>query len=152
MNAAQSSIGISHCKRQALQPGIADSVTSIGATSISVTSITELVLTKHSPDQAMVLLPMIAHLTRNSDRWTTWIVDHRFNKDQLHAFGIDTRKLQILYAPAGEDSRWIIWEALNSGTSECVIGTPGTLSEQELQHMESAAHNGDCRGLMISYK
>ncbi len=118
----------------------------------SSSSITELVLTKHSPDQAMVLLPMISHLTRSSDRWVTWVVDQRVSKKQLQAYGVDTRKLQMLYAPNGEDSRWVIWEALNTGTSECVIGTPGSLGEQELQYMESAAQNGKCRGLMVNYK
>ena len=118
----------------------------------SSSSITELVLTKHSPDQAMVLLPMISHLTRSSDRWVTWVVDQRVSKKQLQAYGVDTRKLQMLYAPNGEDSRWVIWEALNTGTSECVIGTPGSLGEQELQYMENAAQNGKCRGLMVNYK
>lgn len=119
---------------------------------LNQTAITELVLTKHSPDQAMVLLPMISHLTHTSDRWVTWVMDQRVSKQQLQSYGIDTQKLQILYAPAGENSRWMIWEALNSGTSECVIGTPGALNQQELQYMELAAKHGSCRGLMISYK
>jgi len=46
----------------------------------------------------------------------------------------------------------VIWEALNTGTSDCVIGTPGSLGDKELDYMESAAKQGNCRGLMVNYK
>lgn len=115
-------------------------------------AVTELILTRHSPDLALIVLPMIAHLTKTSNRWVTWIVNQRVNKELLQSYGIDTGKLRIVHTSVGEDCRWMIWEALSTGTSECVIAAPGNLSEQEMSHFECAAQQGNSHGLMINYK
>ena len=114
--------------------------------------VTELILTRHSPDKAMVLLPMISHLSRTASRWITWVVDSKVDKQLLESYGVDTSKLRLIYASAGKESRWLVWEALRAGTSECVIATPGRLSEEELGHLEAAAKQGASHGLFINYK
>jgi cell division inhibitor SulA len=115
-------------------------------------SVTELILTRHSPDQAMVLLPMMSHLSKNSSRWVTWISPHKIDRSILDSYGVDTSKVRIIYANEGQDSRWLIWEALQAGTSECVIATPGSLTEGEMEHLRQAANKGQSHGLLIHYR
>ncbi|GAA5317223.1 MAG: hypothetical protein AseanaTS_24270 [Candidatus Pelagadaptatus aseana] len=119
---------------------------------VSDYSVTELILTKHSPDQAVLILPMVSHLSQNSSRWVTWISPHKIDRSILNSYGVDTSKLRILYTEDGSDNRWLIWEALKAGTSECVIATPGSLTEDEMAHLKHAANQGKTRGLMIHYR
>ena len=114
--------------------------------------ITELVLTQHSPDAELLLLPMLAHLSRDAERWITWICDRKIDRKNLANYGVDTDKLRIIYSDNLEDTHWILWEALNAGTSHTVIATPGQLSDDAMSHFESAASGGDSRGLFIRYR
>ena len=115
-------------------------------------SITELVLTQHSPDEHLLLLPMVAHLSRITDRWITWVSPTRIDKSLLTSFGVDTNKIRLIQCDTEEDRRWILWEALSTGTSHTVIAAPGALSAEALSHLESAAHKGNSRGLLIRYR
>lgn len=116
---------------------------------------TELVLTRHSPDEALLILPMLSHLCKGAERWVTWILDgqngHHLCRQELNRYGVDTRKLRLLHLPAGEDCRWLIWEALRAGTSEYVIASPGKLSEEAFTHLEEAAQQGNSHALLVNY-
>lgn len=114
--------------------------------------ITELVLTQHSPDAELLLLPMLAHLSRDNERWITWICDRKIDRNNLTNYGVDTDKLRIIYSDNLDDTHWILWEALNAGTSHTVIATPGQLSDDAMSYFESAAASGDSRGLFIRYR
>ncbi|MAZ89768.1 MAG: hypothetical protein CL693_19200 [Cellvibrionaceae bacterium] len=114
--------------------------------------ITELVLTKHSPDAKQLLLPMLAHLSQDSERWITWICDHKVDRNKLADYGVDTDKIRIIYSNQPEDTHWILWEALNAGTSHTVIAAPGDLNDEAMRHFENAAQLGNSRGLFIRYR
>lgn len=114
--------------------------------------ITELVLTQHSPDAHMLLLPMLAHLSRNAERWITWIADSPIDRLELASYGVDTDKIRIIRSNSDESTRWILWEALNTGTSHTVIATLDELSESGFDHLESAAQAGESRALLIRYR
>lgn len=126
--------------------------TSSRATSTNPSSLTELVLTQHSPDANLLLLPMLAHLSKDCNRWITWISDTRIDRQLLEQFGVDTKKIRLIHSDCTESTRWILWEALNGGTSHTVIATPGIISESELAHLETAAQAGKSRGLLIHYR
>ncbi|WP_439134166.1 cell division inhibitor SulA [Pseudomaricurvus sp.] len=118
----------------------------------ATSSITELVLTQHSPDAQMLLLPMLAHLSRNAERWITWITDAPVNRDELASYGVDTDKVRIIRSQSDESTRWILWEALNTGTSHTVIATLNELNENSFHHLETAAQAGESRALLIRYR
>lgn len=114
--------------------------------------ITELVLTKHSPDAELLLLPMLAYLSRDTERWVTWICDQKIDRQNLANYGVDTDKLRIVYSDQLHNTHWVLWEALNAGTSHTVIAAPGSLTDEEMHHFESAAQSGASRGLFIRYR
>lgn len=114
--------------------------------------ITELVLTQHSPDAQLLLLPMLAHLSRNNDRWITWITSAAIDRAALTAYGVETHKIRIIRSNDTESTRWILWEALNTGTSHTVIATPGELTDSGFTHLEEAAQTGNSRALLIRYR
>lgn len=114
--------------------------------------ITELVLTKHSPDAELLLLPMLAHLSRDTERWITWICDHKVDRQHLANYGVDMDKIRIIYSDQLNNIQWVLWEALNAGTSHTVIATPGLLSDDDMRHFEKAAKSGSSRGLFIRYR
>lgn len=114
--------------------------------------ITELVLTEHSPDAQLLLLPMLAHLSRNHERWVTWISPTAIDRTTLDAYGVDMNRLRIIRCEDEESTRWILWEALNTGTSHTVIATPGELNDSGFAHLEEAAHASNSRALLIRYR
>lgn len=136
----------------ALQITQTNAAAPLSAQLIQESSVTELVFTRHSPGDNQMLLPMLAHFSRNSDRWITWIVSSPVNARELVDYGVDTEKLRIIYSHSAADSRWIAWEALNNGTSHTVIATPGHLNNDELGFFKQASENGSSHGLFIHYR
>lgn len=133
---------------EAQPPAQASSVSGESASS----GITELVLTQHSPDAQLLLLPVLAHLSRNNERWITWITPAAIDRAALAAYGVETHKIRIIRNKDIESTRWILWEALNTGTSHTVIATPGELSDSGFVHLEEAAQAGNSRALLIRYR
>lgn len=119
---------------------------------VSHSGVTELVLTKHSPDQRMLLLPMIAHLSQQADRWITWVAPGPIERKLLESYGVDTNKLRIIHSQTEESTNWILWDALNNGTSHTVIGTVNKLNDQSIAHLEQAAQNGNAKALLVRYR
>ncbi|NHN35968.1 hypothetical protein G8764_01510 [Pseudomaricurvus alcaniphilus] len=115
-------------------------------------SITELVFTRHSSDKNLLLLPMIAHLSRIADRWISWITTTAIDAQQLQEFGVDTTKIRVIHANSEDDQRWILWEALHNGTSHTVVAFPDTFSKDDMAHFEHAARQGCSSGLIIRYR
>jgi len=120
--------------------------------SASHSGVTELVLTKHSPDQLMLLLPMIAHLSRKADRWITWVAPGPIERQLLESYGVDTQKLRIIHSQNDESNTRILWDALNNGTSHTVIGPVSKLNDQAITHLEQAAQNGNTKALLVRYR
>ncbi len=115
-------------------------------------SMTELVLTKHSPDAERLLLPMLAHLSRDTQRWVTWIYDTPVDRKLLNTYGVDTGKIRFIHTDSDECTRWLLWEALSTGTSHTVIATLNELNEEHLILLEKAANEGSSHGLLIRYR
>lgn len=114
--------------------------------------VTELVLTQHSPDAQMLLLPMLAHLSRNNERWITWITNTPINRSALTAYGVETHKIRLVRTADPEATQRLLHEALNTGTSHTVIASLGELNDSGLSSVESAAKTGNSRALLIRYR
>ena len=112
--------------------------------------VTELILSASQPQHMAMVLPMIAQLVRsNNNRWLSWITTKPLDRSVLLAAGIDISRLRFIYAQQSDDTCWITWEALRSGTSHTVIATPGILSSKALQQLEEAARIGKSQGLLL---
>lgn len=112
--------------------------------------VTELVLTRDAPEQLALLLPMMAYTSRQTcNRWITWIGPQSITRQELEQFGVDTRFVRLIHCADVQQILWITWEALNAGNSHMVIASPGRLTEKELSHLELAARQGQCQGLLL---
>lgn len=117
---------------------------------VSSCGITELIIANASPEQAALLMPMIAFLTQScADRWVTWIAPQHLSREFLESFGVDTRFVRLIHCSDEASRLWITWEALAAGNSHTVIASPGKLTDKELKQLESAAHQGQCQGLLL---
>ncbi|MYM62125.1 SulA-like leucine-rich domain-containing protein [Pseudomaricurvus sp. HS19] len=110
--------------------------------------ISELFLTERSPELSLLLMPLLAHLSRDDCRWITWIGPSRANRQLLEAYGVDIRRVRFV-TTKGDDQRWMLWEALRAGTSHTVIADGSALSEEDLAYLDQAAQKGNSRALLI---
>ncbi|MDO3386392.1 SulA-like leucine-rich domain-containing protein [Gilvimarinus sp. SDUM040013] len=113
-------------------------------------TLTELVLTQGAADSWAMVMPMIAHLSHQSDgRWLTWITRETISHSLLERFGVDTSRLRLVHCKDDAKQLWVSWDALALGNSHTVIASPGRLGKQELAQLESAAMQGRCQGLLL---
>jgi cell division inhibitor SulA len=116
----------------------------------ATSGITELIIAEASPQQASLVMPMIAFLSQASeDRWVTWIAPFHLTRDFLESYGVDTRFVRLIHCSDEMSRLWITWEALAAGNSHTVIASPGKLTEKEFKQLELAAHQGQCQGLLL---
>ena len=115
-----------------------------------VSGITELILASDSLEQLSLLMPMLAFLPRScNNRWVSWVSEFQISREFLESFGVDTQYLRMIYSRDAESTKWIAWEALAQGNSHTVIASLGRLTEKEVKQFESAAHQGQCQGLLL---
>ena len=115
-----------------------------------VSGITELIIANSSPEQAALIMPMIAFLTKSCvNRWVTWIAPQHMSREFLESFGVDTNFVRLIHCSDEESRLWITWEALAAGNSHTVIASPGKLTEKEFKQLENAARQGQCQGLLL---
>ena len=112
--------------------------------------ITELIVANAAPEQAAIIMPMLAFISKSCvDRWVTWIAPRHVSRALLASFGVDIRFLRLIHCSAEQSSLWIIWEALAQGNSHTVIASPGKLTDKELKQLENAASKGGCQGVLL---
>lgn len=115
-----------------------------------VSGITELIIANGSPEQAALLMPMIAFISQScKNRWVTWIAPLHVTREYLEAYGVDTRFVRLIHCSDEASRLWITWESLAAGNSHTVISSPGKLTERELKQLEAAACQGQCQGLLL---
>lgn len=110
--------------------------------------ITEIVLPNSR--SSSLYLPSLAYLSsQNNGRWLTWLSPNSMNKVELQSYGFDLSKTRFIYPKTQEDCFWLVWEALAEGNSHTVVGSPGRLTEHQLNKLENAARVGGCNGLLL---
>ena len=112
--------------------------------------LTELVLTQGARHSWNMIMPMIAHLSRQQDgRWLTWITREPLPSELLQRFGVDTTRLRLVHCKEDDKQLWVSWDALALGNSHTVIASPGKLGKRELGQLERAAVLGGCQGVLL---
>ena len=115
--------------------------------------VTEVVLPEQSQSQLTLVLPMLAHLSRQSgDRWFTWIAPRNISRQMLTEYGFDLSKVRLIHTRDSEETLWVLWQALAEGNSDTVVASPGKVSDRALNRLEEAALIGRGRGLLIRYR
>ncbi len=117
------------------------------------------VIIPQGQNSSHIIFPLVASLskqasndsniaTKENQRWITWITDRKPSSEQLSSFGADIESLRVIHTKKYNDSRWIIWEALNTGNSHTVIADLESITANDIEQMESAAANGNCMGIL----
>jgi cell division inhibitor SulA len=110
--------------------------------------ITEIVLPNSR--SSSLYLPSLAFLSsQNNGRWLTWLAPQSMNKSELQGYRFDLSKTRFIYPKTQDHCFWLLWEALAEGNSHTVVGSPGRLTEQQLNKLENAARVGGCNGLLL---
>lgn len=112
-------------------------------------SLAELIMTQSDSDTSNLLLPMIAHASQSADRWITLIGLADITKKQLQSYGVDTSKIRLINCDSNADNGWIIWEALNAGTSHTVVAMSNELDRDGLEKLREIALEKGCHGLLV---
>lgn len=129
---------------------VESAVAPLAKPSPTVRSISEIIIPSFSDSKAIVPT-IIASLTQQaSDRWTTWVTSTVPNKALLSSLGACLSHLRIVYIKPEEDARWVIWQALAQGNSHNVIAEQAHFSPSDIERMEIAAEQGQCKGMLIS--
>ena len=115
--------------------------------------ISEIIMPQRQNDSLELLLPMLAHLSRQTDeRWMTWIAAPQLSKALVTHYGFNLNKVRLMHSQSDEESLWLSWEALNNGTSAYVVThlqQAHTFHAKERGQLEVAANYGYSRGLII---
>ena len=116
-------------------------------------NITEVVMTNED-DGLSMLLPMLAHLSRESkNKWLTWIapksVASRLSKKVLESYGFALKQIRIIHPEDNDAALWLLWDALANGTSANVVANMRSLSENDRIKLETACQRGNSRGLIL---
>jgi cell division inhibitor SulA len=120
------------------------------AVSSPLSGITELIIASGSPEQAALLMPMIAYLSQScKNRWVTWIAPLHVSREFLQSYGVDTRFLRLIHCDDEARRLRITWDALAAGNSHTVISSPGKLTDKEFKQLENAAYQGQSQGLLL---
>ncbi len=119
--------------------------------------ITEIVLSGDTHDKNEIVMPMLAHLSKQTqDRWFTWIMPKegsaRVPKNVLQHYGFDLSKVRIIYSSNRQETLWILWDALQNGNSDTVVASPEVIGEKDVGKLEHAAFAGNTRGLLLRHR
>ncbi len=123
-----------------------------------LSKLTEVIIPQANGSQN-IIFPLVASMSQqekrlplqssSKQRWLTWITDRKPSQQQLAFFGANIDTLRIIHINKHRDNRWIIWDALNNGNSHTVISDVTRLDKEDISHLENAAINGDCSGILV---
>lgn len=115
--------------------------------------VSEIVIPSFGEISLELILPMVAHLSRQSDeRWLTWIGETQLSKTKSvhHQFSADCTR--TISSRSDEETLWLMWEAANNGTSAFVVATlnnPSTVMTKQRALLEQACNKGKSRILIL---
>lgn len=122
-------------------------------TSTVLSNITQLVISKYCANLDQLLLPMIARQTQLAgNRWVSWVSDEVIDKNVLLDYGVNLKKLRIIYPNNTSDLHAVTEKALVAGTSHCVVAIFDGFSDQQLAQLTQAANTGNCSGLLVTHQ
>lgn len=115
--------------------------------------ITEVVLPGSVEHEYAYILPMLAHLSRQSeDRWFTWIAPRGINRQLLMDYGFALDKVRIIYTHNDEETSRVLWDALSLGNSSTVVVSHEGLCANDISNLEEAARIGGTQGLLLRHR
>lgn len=114
-------------------------------------ALTELLCPRPGIGELSLLLPALARLAREEDRWIVLAAPpHLPYAPAFAQAGVDLARLVVVNARQSDDTLWAMEQALGSGACGAVVGWPGRVSERALRRLQLAAENGRGAGFLYS--
>ena len=115
----------------------------------SCSVLTELVLPASIDDRLHVVMPMLAHLSRqDSQRWLTWIAPPYIERKVLEKFQFCTKNIRLVHTHEDQCLDACLL-ALEQGTSATVVTQVHLLTKRMRERLNSAALKGSSRGILL---
>ena len=112
-------------------------------------ALTELLLHRHGIGELQLLLPALAHLSRQN-RWLVWVTPpHLPYAPALAQAGIDLSRLLLIRHEDAAQQCWAMEQALRSGTCGAVLGWPNNPDNRVLRRLQLAAEAGHALGMLF---
>lgn len=83
------------------------------------------------------------------ERWLTFVTTERLTAKIVKQLGFDPDRVRVVKAESEENARWIMWEALRSGTSDLVAADIETLSVGDKNKLAVAGRYGKSQMLIL---
>ena len=117
--------------------------------------VTEIVLPGSEQHSSELVLPMLAHLSHQAaDRWFTLVGPERLPKDVCERYGFNLLNVRSLASQQDESTLWMVWDALNNGTSAFVVASlqhSSSVKNRERALLEQACLTGQSRALLLKF-
>ncbi|WP_096086473.1 hypothetical protein [Agaribacterium haliotis] len=122
---------------------------------LAVPGVSEVIVPTWEHASLELVLPMLAHLSHQAgERWLTWIAPDLPPKSELDKYGFNPRTLRFIRSSGDEQSLWMMWDALNNGTSAFVVSSfaksYGLVQTKERKHLQQACSQGNSRALVLT--
>lgn len=115
--------------------------------------ITEITLSNSGENGHEIVLPMLAHLSRQAgDKWFTWVAPVGIDRNILEQYGFDLSRVRLVHTRNEEETLWVLWDALSNGTSGTVVASMDWLGKHDRDKLEHAAQKGSTTGLVLKYR
>ncbi len=110
-------------------------------------ALTELLCTRPGIGELSLLMPALARLAREENRWIVLVAPpHLPYAPAFAQAGVDLARLVVVNTTQGDDTLWAMEQALGSGACSAVVGWPSRVSERALRRLQLAAETGRAPG------
>lgn len=117
--------------------------------------VSELMIPAWEQASLELLLPMLSHLSHQADdRWLTWIGQPCLSKQIAKMHQLNRSNVRMINSQNDEETLWLMWDALNNGTSAFVVATfesPTCVTHKERKLLEKACFSGNARALVVKF-
>ncbi|MCL6415316.1 hypothetical protein MIB92_06615 [Aestuariirhabdus sp. Z084] len=106
-------------------------------------AVTDLQCDLDSSQELALLLPVLASLTRQEERWVLWVAPPKAPcASILRAAGVDVSRVLVLHTEWVDDVVGIMERALTSGRYSAVLGWPKSANYNHAKLREAASRGG----------
>ncbi len=113
-------------------------------------ALTEILFAREGTGALRLLMPALARLSRDEDRWICWVAPPWIPyAPALQDAGIDLSRVLLVHPGARQDGLWAVEQSLRSGTCSAVLAWPTVNDSAVLRRLQLAAEAGDASGFLF---
>ncbi len=113
-------------------------------------ALAEILLAPQCLGSLRLLLPALARLSREEDRWLCWVAPPNLPyAPTLAAAGVDLSRILLVHPRARRDGLRVVEQCLRSGRCSAVLAWPAVGEAPVLRRLQQAAAASDTRGFLF---